>query len=127
MENLTIRARCFYLSRKLSTPINFDDYKAYLSSKSIPSTASDMALSSNELASSTANEAVAAPDQPLQDETTAAPNDPQAAPYPQTFKEIVEMIKSGVPLPGCVDIEPTLLTSQATQPVRNLTPFQNTD
>jgi len=39
------------------------------------------------------------------------------APYPPSFAEIVALINAGKTVPGCVDIPPTLLTSQATKPV----------
>jgi len=45
------------------------------------------------------------------------PSDPKTAPYPPTFAEIVALITSGAPIPGIVDIPPTLLPiSQAAAP-----------
>ena len=51
----------------------------------------------------------------MNSETT--PSKPLEAPYPPTFAEIVALITSGAPVPGIKEIPPTLLTSQASQPV----------
>ncbi|TVY34099.1 hypothetical protein LSUB1_G006175 [Lachnellula subtilissima] len=38
------------------------------------------------------------------------------APYPPTFKQIVELIQSGAPIPGIMDIPDTVLTGQGSTP-----------
>jgi hypothetical protein len=137
---LTIRAQCFYLSRKQNIPIDFDAYKTYLASKS-PSSFTNQPTETSSLTSTTtanmpsptnSNEnhpphphhesdlppASAAPPQSSPSNpsfTTETP--PKTAPYPPTFAEIVALITSGQPIPGIKEIPPTLLTSQATKPV----------
>jgi hypothetical protein len=38
------------------------------------------------------------------------------APYPPTFLQIVELIQSGAPIPGIMDIPDTVLTGQGSAP-----------
>jgi hypothetical protein len=110
---LTLRAQVFYLSRKTSTPIDFDTYKAYLSSKPSPPAPPPPP---HHTPSSTGPP----PPPPAQEsetaEHTASGEKPPQAPYPPTFAEIVSLITSGAPIPGIKDIPPTLLTDQATKP-----------
>jgi hypothetical protein len=103
IQELTLRAQCFYLSRKKGTPIDFDAYKTYFTSKTPPPTAS------------------VAPTPPVH----TIPAEPQTqtilptkeAPYPQTFAEIVALITSGAPIPGIKEIPNTVLTNKATPAV----------
>ncbi|CAG8982374.1 hypothetical protein HYALB_00007496 [Hymenoscyphus albidus] len=131
VQDLTIRAQCFYLARKEKTTIDFDSYKTYLTNKyperfsqaslptslstsnmSIPARNSSASASQNDTSSSSTH-AVNSPETPQTEETTTShsthpvelpPALEQSAPYPPTFAEIVELISSGTPIPGIRDI-----------------------
>ncbi|KAH8657072.1 hypothetical protein BGZ60DRAFT_384263 [Tricladium varicosporioides] len=134
IEDLTIRAQCFYLSRKKKVPIDFDSYKTYLQSKPKPhvsstlleqqhpvfavnSTPSSSNPTTTTQISASASTSTAHPthesDLPPATSITnspspATPATPQAnsgqAPYPPTFAQIIELITSGAPIPGIIDI-----------------------
>ncbi|TVY90665.1 hypothetical protein LAWI1_G001411 [Lachnellula willkommii] len=107
LEDLTLRAQCFYLSRKKSTPIDFDAYKTYLSTKQPPTQTTQPTTSENLPPSSTEDMSI----------TKTPPSQPNGdAPYPPTFKQIVELIQSGAPIPGIMDIPDTVLTGQGSTP-----------
>ncbi|RAL58286.1 hypothetical protein DID88_002241 [Monilinia fructigena] len=111
IRELTIRAQCFYLSRKKNVVIDFDGYKAYLTTQSSdPSTTTALPL--NTTPSSNA---------PLHHENDLPPasttTNQKTAPYPPSFAEIVAMIQAGIPIPGIRDIPDTVLTDQGTKPV----------
>lgn len=124
IQELTLRAQVFYLSRKKSISIDFDAYKTYLSSKSsqAPTSTSNSTLNSAPASLSTESPP---PPPPHQVEHASNPSEeakpptskPAEAPYPPTFAEIVQLITTGAPIPGIKDIPPTLLTNQATKPV----------
>ena len=123
IQELTLRAQVFYLSRKKSILIDFDAYKTYLSSKSLQNP------SSTSNSTSTSSEAPLPPPHQVQpseprssttqaNESSTVPSEkPPQAPYPPTFAEIVQLITTGAPIPGIKDIPPTLLTDQATKPM----------
>lgn len=128
---MTLRAQCFYLSRKKSISIDFDAYKAYLAAKhtaqvptaQVPSETAPQSTptaTSSEHAGNAHDELDVPPASPSPDTNTTTPppssDKGAAAPYPPTFAEIVELITSGAPIPGIKEIPPTLLTSQATKP-----------
>lgn len=104
IQELTLRARCFYLSRKKSTPIDFDAYKTHVASRAPSSTPP---IPQNFV--------------PENEESTsghpAVVSTEGKAPYPPTFAEIVDMITTGKPIPGIIDIPPTTLPDQATKSV----------
>jgi hypothetical protein len=133
IHDLTLRAQCYYLSRKKKVPIDFNEYKAYLATKpskmdtqpSTESTAVEQPVRSkapepeptSNSTTITNTEATTQPASTLHLHHEAdLPNPEKGAPYPPTFAEIVELITSGKPIPGIKDIPPTLLTSQATKP-----------
>ncbi|KUJ09115.1 uncharacterized protein LY89DRAFT_724634 [Mollisia scopiformis] len=108
IHDLTLRAQCFYLSRKRSIPIDFNQYKEYLMSKPETSTMS----------------ASAPPPPPHNNHNMASSHladveidDPKAAPYPRSFAEIVELITSGKPIPGIKEIHTTVCPELATKPI----------
>ncbi|TVY21434.1 hypothetical protein LARI1_G000661 [Lachnellula arida] len=117
LEDLTLRAQCFYLSRKKSTPIDFDAYKTYLSTKQPPTPISIPEQPPTQTAQPTTSENL--PPSPTEDMsiTKTPPSQPNGdAPYPPTFKQIVELIQSGAPIPGIMDIPDTVLTGQGSTP-----------
>ncbi|TVY22661.1 hypothetical protein LHYA1_G008363 [Lachnellula hyalina] len=118
LEDLTLRAQCFYLSRKRSTPIDFDAYKTYLSTKQPPTPISNSKEPPTQTARQTTSENI--PPSTTEDDmsiTKTPPAQPNGdAPYPPTFKQIVELIQSGAPIPGIMDIPDTVLTGQGSTP-----------
>jgi hypothetical protein len=120
-NDLTLRAQCFYLSRKKNIPIDFDAYKTYLASRS-PAEPTSASLNPK---FSNAPESLPATTQPshphhetdLPPASQPSPQNGKEAPYPPTFAEIVALITSGAPIPGIKEIPDTLLTEQATKPV----------
>lgn len=103
IEALTIRARCFYYSRKHNnTPIDFEAYKAHY-------------LSSHRNLTDSNPSAGQAPAHTTQ--TSTGDSQVESTPqYPQTFASLVQLIQSGAPIPGIKEIPPTVLTGQATVP-----------
>jgi hypothetical protein len=95
--DLTLRAQCFYFSRKKSIPVDFNGYKTYLASKSsaVPETSLH--------ATQEPTMAIQTPPQndqgttlpPTSTSTTGAP-----PPHPANFQQIVALIQSGQPIPG---------------------------
>ncbi|RDW88098.1 hypothetical protein BP6252_00130 [Coleophoma cylindrospora] len=103
IHELTLRAQCFYFSRKKlsGAPIDFDAYKAYIAHRNvpIPSVSKTLDIPHHEA------------------DLPPAAEDPKSAPYPPTFSDIVALITSGAPIPGIKEIPPTVLKEQATKPV----------
>ncbi|KAH7117672.1 hypothetical protein B0J11DRAFT_536457 [Dendryphion nanum] len=104
---LTLRARCFYYSRKYNVPIDFDSYRAYHATHS-PSTQSNGATISATPTSTTEAAGGILPG------ASTNTNEPPA-PYPTSFAHIVELITNGQPIPGIKDIPNTVLTGQGTE------------
>ncbi|KAF2118707.1 hypothetical protein BDV96DRAFT_684384 [Lophiotrema nucula] len=127
---LTLRARCFYYSRKYSTNVDFDAYKAYRASHpSRPLTSNGVPPSSNSSTFNPSNSTSvpftpSAPSDPATTDSAsgilpnpATPNEPPA-PYPTSFAHIVELVTTGQPIPGIKEIPNTVLTGQGTAGVR---------
>lgn len=123
-QELTLRARCFYYSRKKTIPVDFDAYKAWREHIDAPppSAPKSNSTSSPKSTSSVSSAAPAplftngtsSPPVPPSEEVSGSVEEP--APYPQTFTDIVALITSGAPIPGIKDIPPTILHGHATQP-----------
>ncbi|KAF2837109.1 hypothetical protein M501DRAFT_1006994 [Patellaria atrata CBS 101060] len=134
-NELALRARCFYYSRKFDTPVDFDAYKVYRAQHS-----SDVLSKVNGPVNSPplAKPAADIPEPPVllsaHQTTSNAPsanppssNDP-AAPYPTSFAHIVDLITTGRPIPGIKEIADTVLEGQGTQSSKPLRkkPWENT-
>ncbi|OBT59651.1 hypothetical protein VE04_00178 [Pseudogymnoascus sp. 24MN13] len=102
-ESLTIRARTFYYARKTNQTIDFDAYKAHLASRS-----------PEEFPAPKPSDA-AGESTPLPQAGVAADADPNPS-FPTSFADIVALINSGAPIPGIMDIPPTVLDGKATRP-----------
>ncbi|KAF2085808.1 hypothetical protein K490DRAFT_17245, partial [Saccharata proteae CBS 121410] len=113
-SELTLRARCFYYSRKFDIPIDFDAYKAWRA-ENLPSETAAPASNGTSVA-----QAEAAPI-PTATAPSAAPSAPTSgqpeAPYPTSFAQIVELITTGQPIPGIKEVPDTVLEGQGTEPV----------
>ncbi|KAI9815675.1 MAG: hypothetical protein M1827_002071 [Pycnora praestabilis] len=102
-QELTLRARCFYFSRKHDVPVDFDSYKAWRQS-SIDSDVNGISPSSQQSPACS---------------TTQSPGDTTqssgpAAPYPTSFAQIVDLITTGQPIPGIQKIPDTILAGKET-------------
>jgi hypothetical protein len=95
---LTIRARCFYYSRKFGQNVNFDKYKAHLASRSSEPIPAPASFTPPSEIPDVASEPIPTPS------------------YPTPFAEIVALIQSGAPIPGIKEIPPTVLSDQASKP-----------
>ncbi|KAI4161663.1 MAG: hypothetical protein LQ342_004671 [Letrouitia transgressa] len=105
VENLTLRARCFYYSRKHNIPIDFDAYRAWRLQQSLtPVIDGNSSNIFPQLADRSGSEA------------TPRPTSETSAPYPTSFSQIVELITKGEPIPGIKEIPNTLLTGQESVP-----------
>lgn len=114
---LTLRARCFYYSRKFNTPIDFDAYKAYNAQHGLrqPPASTNGIPPSATAASSPPEPSIFSASSPA--EGAPASSEP-TAPYPTSFAHIVELITTGQPIPGIKEIPNTILEGQGTQPVK---------
>ncbi|ORY15422.1 hypothetical protein BCR34DRAFT_477808 [Clohesyomyces aquaticus] len=111
---LTLRARCFYYSRKYHTNIDFDAYKDYRNSRpSRPVVPPPDGVQ----AQSQSLPAGPEPSGGILPTSATTPEEPPA-PYPTSFAHIVELVTTGQPIPGIKEIPPTLLSGQESQPVK---------
>ncbi|KAL8757827.1 MAG: hypothetical protein Q9184_004108 [Pyrenodesmia sp. 2 TL-2023] len=108
-ELLTLRARCFYFSRKRDVSIDFHSYMLWRSELSLPPvTAGFQDTVASEVRSN------GTPADSGMDETLTAkqPEQQSQAPYPSSFAQIVDLITKGDPIPGIKEVPDTLLTGQ---------------
>ncbi|PYI12130.1 hypothetical protein BO78DRAFT_392806 [Aspergillus sclerotiicarbonarius CBS 121057] len=108
-DDLTLQAKCFYFSRKekLTPPLNFSDYKAWLESAptgaaSVDQTAIPVLQQSNSAGFSSKKHT---------GEIAKSSEEPA---YPSSFAHIVELITTGQPIPGIQQIPDTVLTGYDT-------------
>ncbi|KAF4553966.1 Hypothetical protein D9617_5g068410 [Elsinoe fawcettii] len=106
VAHLTLRARCFYYSRKFGTKVDFDGYQGWRNAQPGQTNGSNAAsLQPAETATSSA-----------EPEAAAATNAHGNAPTPASFAEICQLIAEGKPIPGIKEIPDTVLEGQATAP-----------
>jgi hypothetical protein len=103
IQSLTLRARCFYYSRKHSIPVDFEAYKTHCL-KNDPNSAENLP-----------NPSV----YPTASAASTVPKSEDNPPYPTSFAEVVALITTGAPIPGIKEIPPTVLSEQATKPSVN--------
>lgn len=103
VQHLTLRAKCYYFSRKAGAPVDFNGYKNWVEG--------GHGVATDTLAQNG--------DEALQNKATVASNAEDGgmgdAPKPASFAEICEMIAEGKPIPGIKDIPDTVLEGQASQ------------
>ncbi|GAM86044.1 hypothetical protein ANO11243_040540 [Dothideomycetidae sp. 11243] len=112
VAHLTLRARCFYYSRKFGTKVDFDGYQAWRSQQHGLNSHGQLDSGSSlqnadlqgELDPGVASESISAP----------APAPHGNAPTPASFAEICQLIAEGKPIPGIKEIPDTVLEGQAT-------------
>ncbi|KAF2156479.1 hypothetical protein K461DRAFT_291393 [Myriangium duriaei CBS 260.36] len=112
VAHLTLRARCFYYSRKFGTKIDFDGYQAWRNqqhgSEARANTVSQPHVEQHVELPVHAEAATATA-------TAGADSAPSAlgnAPTPATFAEICQLIAEGKPIPGIKEIPDTVLEGQ---------------
>lgn len=116
--DLILRARCFYFSRKTNTYIDLESYKIWRAKEaSSPITSSAPANGAAHNGQSTQalntgplpdNNAAASTSSVVQEETSQPG-------YPASFDDIIELIKSGKPVPGIKEIPNIVLSGQGTE------------
>lgn len=108
IHDLTLRARCFYFSRKTSVPVSFNAYKSYLlaleSQKDVFNSKEQCSLTTTSYQASLNIQAESS-------SRTLIPK--KAAPYPPSFAEIISLIAKNSPIPGIRDIPSTVIPEQA--------------
>ncbi|KAI4228393.1 MAG: hypothetical protein L6R36_001676 [Xanthoria steineri] len=111
-ELLTLRACCFYFSRKHHISVDFEAYKKWRSERSLPSANVNRGGPVPETQTNgIAQETGKADESPLQKKP-----DESAAPYPSSFSQIVDLITKGEPIPGIREIPDTILVGQESSP-----------
>ncbi|KAI9759382.1 MAG: hypothetical protein M4579_002371 [Chaenotheca gracillima] len=121
-EQLTIRARCFYYSRKHDIPVDFDSYKAFRVEHNCPSPVRQQ-HGSTTTSSANIDGAVSSQAQSLQNgvdtaTSSSSPSSDPNAPYPTSFAHVVDLITKGEAVPGIKEIPDTVLTGQESKPTR---------
>ncbi|PVH98447.1 hypothetical protein DM02DRAFT_615795 [Periconia macrospinosa] len=118
-SELTLRARCYYYSRKHSTNIDFDSYKAYRLARGRPALIPKPPSSTNiaDIPNNSAAQQPPASGSILPSPPASDPNEPPA-PYPTSFAHIVELVTTGQPIPGIKDIPDTILHGQGSAPAK---------
>ncbi|KAL2350462.1 hypothetical protein BJ546DRAFT_858301 [Cryomyces antarcticus] len=111
-SELTLRAQCFYYSRKapFNVPVDFDQYKSWRQQNASPAPngTGGLLTRSPPLPEPSGSSTATAPNVP-----STAPT--EQAPYPTSFAHIVDLITTGQPIPGIKEIPPTILEGQGTQ------------
>ncbi|MCJ1377198.1 hypothetical protein MMC17_000290 [Xylographa soralifera] len=107
-EQLTLRARCFYYSRKHNVAIDFDAYREWHTQQG---SSTQMKLN-DAVTQSTASKEESS--EKFENKSAEPP-----APYPLSFSHIVDLITSGQPVPGVKDIPNTVLDGQASRAIRS--------
>ncbi|KAK5002958.1 hypothetical protein LTR16_006563 [Cryomyces antarcticus] len=128
-SELTLRAQCFYYSRKapvkFNVPVDFDQYKSWRQQNASPAPngTGGLLTRSPPLPEPSGSSTATAPNVPSTapsnaiTETGASPaaGSAEQAPYPTSFAHIVDLITTGQPIPGIKEIPPTILEGQGTQ------------
>ncbi|RVD88476.1 uncharacterized protein DFL_002661 [Arthrobotrys flagrans] len=114
VRHLTRQAKCFFYSRKISRPVSFPLYSAWLDREehSAPRCRSPSCKVGPPLdptpveAMGESNPSI--PSDTPTDNTAGGSNGDDKTPYPTSFAHIVELITSGKPIPGIREIPNTL-------------------
>ncbi|EGX43480.1 hypothetical protein AOL_s00215g216 [Orbilia oligospora ATCC 24927] len=121
VRHLTRQAKCFFYSRKISRPISFPIYSAWLDREEnsaprcrSPSCEVGPPLDPTPIESGSKSNPSIPSDTPT-DSTAGDPNGDDKTPYPTSFAQIVELITSGKPIPGIREIPNTLNAAPPTQ------------
>ncbi|KAH9844704.1 hypothetical protein Tdes44962_MAKER07178 [Teratosphaeria destructans] len=121
-SRITIRAKCFYYTRKAGALVDYQSYKAWVDSRGSSDPASTNGMASRPglnydidsgytpTASSLPAPAEARPGSGGDGDGDSGMGN---APKPATFAEICDMIAEGKPIPGIKDIPDTILEGQA--------------
>ncbi|KAG7010184.1 hypothetical protein G7Y79_00001g004560 [Physcia stellaris] len=124
-EYLTLRAKCFYYSRKTHVGIDFDAYRLWRSQHRLQTTEGTSNPQKDIIVSNIALDASASPTLEVSPAQPSANED--AAPYPTSFSQIVDLITSGQPVPGIKEIPDTVLSGKESNPksAKRKKPWEN--
>lgn len=92
-EHLTMRAKCYYFSRKSQQQVDFNSYKQWVLDR----------------------RSQTSPNGEVSVDTEGTGGGLAEAPKPASFAEICELIAEGKPIPGIKDIPDTILSGQASE------------
>ncbi|KAK6503012.1 hypothetical protein TWF481_008048 [Arthrobotrys musiformis] len=119
VRHLTRQAKCFFYSRKISRPVSFQTYSAWLDREEhsaprrrSPSREVGPPLDPSPIEAVGETNPTIPSDTPSQTDNT---NPDDKTPYPTSFAHIVELITSGKPIPGIREIPNTLNAAPPTQ------------
>lgn len=118
IDHLTLRAKCYYFTRKAGTPVDFDGYKSWVEMQRgiTPLNGLDSTQAPANLVSQP-QAGAGAPIATGTDEAGGGGGGMADAPKPASFAEICEMIAEGKPIPGIKEIPDTILEGQASEKV----------
>lgn len=114
-ELLSLRARCFYFSRKQNVPIDFNSYISWRSTQNLPPVTTSSNPIPEDLVASKGPVQGIPPENNFSASSIEQLGQP-SAPYPPSFSQIVELITKGEPIPGIKEVPSTLLTGQESAP-----------
>ncbi|KAI4258158.1 MAG: hypothetical protein LQ352_001315 [Teloschistes flavicans] len=112
---LILRVRCFYYSRKLNSPIDFEAYRIWRSQQNLPAVTLEQMhrVESPSPDPQTSGMSIEKSDATVSQQSERQPS----APFPSSFSQIVDLITKGEPIPGIKEIPDTLLTGQESAPI----------
>ncbi|KAI9774885.1 MAG: hypothetical protein M1840_000101 [Geoglossum simile] len=115
VQELTLRARCYYYERKHNCPsLDFNAYKDWRMQRNTSAAGSTAANGKSLLSPLPAPSTLG--DNTVQHTATTSnsASDP-AAPYPNSFAQIADLIAKGEPIPGIKDIPDTVLSGKGSE------------
>ncbi|EPS43005.1 hypothetical protein H072_3004 [Dactylellina haptotyla CBS 200.50] len=126
VRQLTRQAKCFFYARKMSRPISFPLYSAWLdreetSGPRCRSPSCEVGPPLDPTPESVGSRGSGNPNNPSDTPTDSPPPSLSASggddksPYPTSFAQIVELITSGKPIPGIREIPNTINAAPPTQ------------
>ncbi|KAI9784072.1 MAG: hypothetical protein M1816_001044 [Peltula sp. TS41687] len=143
---LTLRARCFFYSRRVdyNVSVDFDAYTSWRRDRSVvgsiveDQTPTPTPSNGGIFEKTTAEKQISAPPPPSDRQTrssiSAAPglmssSSAEPVPYPASFARVVELITTGEAIPGIKDISDTVLDGQESRSiiVRRRKPWEKED
>lgn len=114
-ELLSLRARCFYFSRKQNASIDFNSYISWRSTQSLPPVTASLNPTHEEIVAQKGSNNGTLAENSSNASPIQQPGQP-SAPYPPSFSQIVELITKGEPIPGIKEVPNTVLSGQASAP-----------
>lgn len=107
-SEIELRAKSFFYERKYGVKVDMVDFKAWKSAESSSASGAGQ-TSTSEGKSKSVDQSVAAQEKEKDD----AKADEEETPFPSSYAAIVELILSGKPVPGIMEIPDTVLGKEA--------------